>query len=96
LIDINHKAPATAQASFNLIRCIMAAVATGVVEYMIDGIGFGLSFTIFGALAALSTLLYYVELKQGMTWRLARCEKIADQAILPRQEETILVRNQEK
>jgi len=74
----------------------MAAIATGVVQYMIDGIGFGWSFTIFGALAVLSTFLYYVEMKQGMTWRLARCGKNADQSILPQQEETILVRGQEK
>jgi hypothetical protein len=43
----------------------MAALATGVIEYMIDGIGFGWTFTFFGGLAAISALLYYVEMKKG-------------------------------
>ncbi|PVH74176.1 chloramphenicol resistance protein, partial [Cadophora sp. DSE1049] len=72
LIGINHKAPATAQASFNLVRCIMAALATGVVQYMIDGIGFGWSFTVFGGPAFISASLYFVEMKWGIRWRVGK------------------------
>lgn len=47
----------------------MAALATGIVQYMIDRIGFGWSFTIFGGSASFSALLYFVEMKRGMKWR---------------------------
>ncbi|KAF2802420.1 major facilitator superfamily transporter [Mytilinidion resinicola] len=83
LVDINHEAPATAQASFNLVRCIMAALATGVIQYMIDGIGFGWSFTIFGGSAAISALLYFVEMKRGMRWRVGNRKEDAEQVAPP-------------
>jgi hypothetical protein len=47
----------------------MAALATGVVQYMIDGMNFGWSVTIFGGLASISALLYFFEMKRGMKWR---------------------------
>ncbi len=50
----------------------MAALATGVVQYMIDGIGFGWTFTIFGGSASISALLYFVEMKRGMKWRVGK------------------------
>jgi hypothetical protein len=60
----------------------MAALATGVIEYMIDGIGFGFSFTFFGALAAVSALLYYVEMKRGMKWRIGSLEANTELVVL--------------
>lgn len=65
----------------------MAAFATGVVQYMIDGIGFGWSFTIFGGSAAISALLYFVEMKRGMTWRVGKRTRDSQQVVLPRREE---------
>lgn len=89
LIDINHEAPATAQASFNLVRCIMAALATGVIQYMIEGIGFGWTFAIFGGSAALSAILYLVEMKRGMKWRVGKQTKKLQQVVKPQLEGTL-------
>lgn len=50
----------------------MAAFAIGVVQIMIDGIGFGWTFTLFGGTATISAFLYFVEMKKGMKWRLAK------------------------
>ncbi|KAH8701346.1 putative major facilitator superfamily transporter [Phaeosphaeriaceae sp. PMI808] len=92
LIDINHGAPATAQASFNLIRCIMAALATGVIEYMIAGIGFGWSFTIFGVSAAMSAFLYFIEMRRGMKWRVRKHETKSGLVTLPQEEKLVVGR----
>ncbi|KAK7949339.1 major facilitator superfamily transporter, partial [Apiospora aurea] len=72
VVDINQEAPATAQASFNLVRCVLSAVFVGILQEMIDGIGFGWTFTILGLLCLVSAAFYYVQLKHGMRWRLKR------------------------
>ncbi|KAF2105811.1 major facilitator superfamily domain-containing protein [Lophiotrema nucula] len=71
VIDINKEAPATAQASFNMVRCILAAAAVAALQYMINAMGFGLTFTLLGCLCLLSVLLYLLELQKGMQWRVA-------------------------
>lgn len=69
----------------------MAALATGVIHYMIDGIGLGWSFTIFGGSAVLSALLYFVEMKQGMRWRVGSRKGSVRQIALPGREEPAMV-----
>ncbi|ODA79736.1 hypothetical protein RJ55_05330 [Drechmeria coniospora] len=72
LIDINQDAPATAQAAFNLVRCILAAAFIACLQEMIDGIGLGWTFTILGSCCSVSALLFFVESRYGWSWRLAR------------------------
>lgn len=74
-MDINPQAPATAQASSNLVRCTLAAVAVAFLQPMIDRAGIGWTYTFFGCLSALSGVLFFVEKKLGMKWRLSRLEK---------------------
>ena len=74
----------------------MAALATGVIQYMIDGIGFGWSFTLFGSLAAASALLYWVEMKRGMRWRVGVLGVDAEQVARPQRHGSPLVIGTEK
>ncbi|KAH6677029.1 major facilitator superfamily transporter [Plectosphaerella plurivora] len=53
LTDLNAGRSSTAAASANLVRCALAAPALAAVQPMIDGIGVGWCFTLFGALAAM-------------------------------------------
>jgi len=72
VIDINQEAPATAQASFNMVRCLLSAVFISVLQPLIDAVGFGPTFTMLGSLCLVSAGFYLVELKYGQSWRLAR------------------------
>ncbi|KAH8904734.1 major facilitator superfamily transporter [Coniochaeta sp. PMI_546] len=72
VIDINQEAPATAQASFNMVRCLLSAVFISVIQEMIDAIGFGPTFTILSSLCLVSAGFYFAELRYGRKWRLAR------------------------
>lgn len=80
LIDINHTTPATAQASSNIIRCALAAVAVAVFQDVIDAIGEGWTFTLLGALCSVSAALYWVDREKGMAWRTATVSKVGNAA----------------
>ncbi|KAL3955723.1 hypothetical protein ACCO45_011286 [Purpureocillium lilacinum] len=41
IVDLNPEAPATAAAANNLVRCSFGAVATAVINYMLDAMGRG-------------------------------------------------------
>jgi hypothetical protein len=62
---------------------------------MIDGIGFGWTFTFFGGLATISALQYYMEMKKGAEWRIMKHGQEADQHSLPIGEDTVLAGGQE-
>lgn len=69
IIDFYPTASATATAANNLLRCLLGAGATAVVEPMIQGIGRGWTFTLVALLLALlSPMLWAVYIK-GMVWR---------------------------
>lgn len=57
LTDLNQDRSSTAAASANLVRCALAATALGVLQPIIDSIGPGWCFTIFGVLSAACALL---------------------------------------
>ncbi|KAE8443092.1 hypothetical protein EG329_002336 [Mollisiaceae sp. DMI_Dod_QoI] len=71
-VDINPRAPAAAQASSNFVRCTLAAIAVAFLQKMIDRIGVGPTFSFFGCLYSLSGVLFVIERKWGMKWRLQR------------------------
>lgn len=53
LTDLNPNRSSTAAASANLVRCALAAAMLAVVQIMIDKIGSGWTFTIFGTMSGL-------------------------------------------
>jgi hypothetical protein len=73
----------------------MAALTTGVIEYMIDGIGFGWTLTLFEGLAAISALQYYMEMRKGTEWRIMKHGQEGGQHSLPIREDTVLAEGQE-
>lgn len=69
LVDINQKAPAAAQASSNIIRCALSALAVAVLQDIIDAIGKGWTFTFLGLLLLAPIGLNLIIRKKGMAWR---------------------------
>ena len=76
LIDVNQEAPAAAQASSNIIRCALAALAVAVLQYVLDAIGAGWTFTLLGLLCLITIGLCLLIRKRGMTWRLRKSRTI--------------------
>lgn len=72
LIDINHRIPATAQASSNIIRCTLGAIAVAVLEDVIGRVGIGWTFVLLGIGVLGSGVLYWVDRRGGMKWRTAK------------------------
>ena len=77
IVDLNPNAPATATAANNLCRCLMGATATAVVEYMIQGMGRGWTFTLFSLLIVICMPGLKVIEKKGMKWRAAKAKREA-------------------
>lgn len=70
LVDINQQAPAAAQASSNIIRCALSALAVAILEDIINGIGIGWTFTLLGIFLLVPIGLNLLLRKKGMAWRL--------------------------
>lgn len=71
-MDINQDAPATAQASSNIVRCILSASLVAALQRMIAVMGFGWTFTLMSVFCLIAGFFYFVELRYGRGWRLAR------------------------
>ncbi|WPG99433.1 Hypothetical protein R9X50_00224700 [Acrodontium crateriforme] len=87
LIDLYPLAPATATAANNLVRCLMGAGATAVIDYMIDAMGRGWCFTFIAAVVAFMSPVLWVLQRWGPKWREARRTRIAAQQEKERREE---------
>lgn len=75
IVDLNADAPATAAAASNFVRCIFGVAATSVVDYMMNGIGRGWSFTLFALMmTAWLPVLRLLE-KRGPRWRREKAER---------------------
>lgn len=75
LIDFYPKAPATATAANNLVRCLLGAGATGVITPMIDGMGRGWCFTFLSLVLVVSSPMLWIIYFRGMEWREERIIK---------------------
>jgi hypothetical protein len=69
LIDFYPKAPATATAANNLMRCLLGAGATGVITPMINAMGRGWCFTFLSLFLVASSPMLWVIYFKGMGWR---------------------------
>jgi MFS family permease len=69
LVDYYPLSPATATAANNLVRCMMGAGGTAIINIMLDAMGRGWCFTfVAGVVAALSPILWILR-KWGPKWR---------------------------
>lgn len=78
LVDINQQAPAAAQASSNIIRCALSALAVAVLQDIINGIEVGWTFTLLGLFMLVPIGLYLVIRKKGMAWRLKKNDSASE------------------
>ncbi|OBT60772.1 hypothetical protein VE03_09747 [Pseudogymnoascus sp. 23342-1-I1] len=69
LTDIHSKAPASAQAANNIVRCAMAAGGLALLQLILDHVGTGWCFTVFGGTMLGCLGLAWVEWRFGMGWR---------------------------
>ncbi|KAH7309171.1 multidrug resistance protein [Stachybotrys elegans] len=69
LVDKNHRQPATAQASSNIVRCTFAAVTVAFLEDLLDALGIGWTFTFMGGLCLVSLGFFLLDYIKGTSWR---------------------------
>lgn len=72
LTDLFSDQAASANAANNLVRCLMGASGTAAVQYMVDAIGDGWTFTIVGGVCLAVQPLLWLELAYGRKWRAQR------------------------
>ncbi|KAI1099347.1 MFS general substrate transporter [Jackrogersella minutella] len=76
IVDLYPEAPATATAANNLTRCLSGAVATAVIQYIIDAWGRGWAYTFIAFLfGAFSPALLAIQ-KYGPKWREERMDRM--------------------
>ncbi|KAL8791007.1 MAG: hypothetical protein Q9195_006081 [Heterodermia aff. obscurata] len=72
ITDLNPDRSATVQASYNLIRCLTNAAGIAALQPLIDRVGAGWCFTIFGAIGALCIPFLLLLRLRGLAWRLGK------------------------
>jgi multidrug resistance protein len=78
VVDLYPRSPSTATAANNLVRCIIGAGGTAIINIMIKSMGRGWCFTFVALVCAAASPMLWVSLKWGPKWReerLARMEK---------------------
>jgi MFS family permease len=76
LVDYYPLSPSTATAANNLVRCLVGAGGTGIINIMVEGMGRGWCFTFIAAVVAAASPILWVLLKWGPGWREERRVKI--------------------
>lgn len=69
IVDMYPGKAGAATAANNLTRCLLGAAATAVVTPMINGIGAGWAFTVFGFMYVLTLPTLLLIMKNGIKWR---------------------------
>lgn len=69
LVDLYPQSPATVTASLNICRGSATAGGTAVIQYVIDAMGLGWTFTLLGLLSLGFSPLLWVVMKWGPKWR---------------------------
>ena len=78
IIDLYPEAPATATAANNLVRCLMGAAATAVIELMLKSMGRGWCFTFLACLIIVCMPLLRIVERCGPQWRAERLQRKAE------------------
>ncbi|KAK6856153.1 hypothetical protein PG995_008304 [Apiospora arundinis] len=69
LVDKNHRNPAAAQASSNIVRCTLAAIVVAFLEEMLKAMGIGWTFIFLGGMCVVATGLLLLDYHSGTSWR---------------------------
>lgn len=77
LIDIQRGKPATATAAVNLVRCLISAGGVAAIVPMIEAMGPGWTFTLWGLIFVAIIPMLWALCKYGPRWRIHEAEKKA-------------------
>ncbi|KAL6944434.1 hypothetical protein ACO0RG_001171 [Hanseniaspora osmophila] len=90
LVDLYPTQASSATASYNMIRCLLAALFTGVLDLMNKKITIGGTFTLLSALVLVGNFVMFIPMKYGMQWKKDRLLKNLkrDEANLRKEEMT--------
>ena len=69
IVDLYPYSPATVTAAQNLVRCLISAVGTAVIQFIINTMGLGWCFTFLGLLVLVAFPSLLVVVKWGPKWR---------------------------
>lgn len=69
LTDLNPHRSATAQAAYNLVRCIGAGVGIAALNPLVNAIGSAWTFAIYSVLLLLVLPAAWLLRKHGLSWR---------------------------
>ena len=69
IVDLYPQSPSTATAALNLVRCLLSAVGTAVIQLIIDAMGLGWCFTFLALLVLAASPGLWVVRKWGPKWR---------------------------
>ncbi|KAF3010449.1 hypothetical protein E8E14_002210 [Neopestalotiopsis sp. 37M] len=69
-VDLHPKEPGIASVGVSLTRCLVAAAGVAVLELLLDAVGPGWTFTIYGLLCGLSVPMLWAVRKYGQQWRI--------------------------
>ncbi|KAI9817921.1 MAG: hypothetical protein M1832_004541 [Thelocarpon impressellum] len=72
LVDLFPRAPATATAANNVVRCLVGAGATALVGPLVREVGGGWAFTLIGGVCGGASPFLWVLVRRGPGWREAR------------------------
>lgn len=72
LTDLNPHASATAKASYNLVRCIMAGIGIAFQQPLANAAGTGWCFGVFAIMMLLALPLSVLAKTRGLSWRKER------------------------
>lgn len=103
LMDISSSQAGAVMAASNLTRCALGAVASAVIQTMIDSLGLGWTYVIFGVVFLMFSPMLIVQYYKGQQWRKAskvkEDQKLAQEALkgkAPTNPETGSVHNLEE
>lgn len=69
IVDLNPTGPGRATAANNFVRCLLGAVGAAVIDYMLQAMGRGWTFTLIAAVIALLTPMVAAIVAYGPKWR---------------------------
>jgi hypothetical protein len=69
LVDVHPKSPSAAQAANSIVRASLAAGGLALVQVMLENLGVGWTFTIFGCVCFTCLVIAWSEWKYGQSWR---------------------------
>ncbi|KAI4106016.1 MAG: hypothetical protein L6R37_002379 [Teloschistes peruensis] len=78
IVDLHPDSPATASASVSIVRCSVAAIGVSILQFILDSLGPGWTFTLFGGLGAATTPMLWAEWRWGMQWRIERLQRAVE------------------